>query len=147
MTYTSMIHVCECAYVWKDLASAQSFLHRSVRRTSQVDYHTGFAMHSYHRDAPGISDEEYAKYKYPVPRELVEPREEGSSRDPLNPVDGEGCSGMWGHGQGWGRHGRLRNRIDDRCEIVKHHLQVKFCSAWKGFWKGRSSVNAVLQFQ
>lgn len=41
-----------------------------------VDYHTGFAMHTYHRDAPGISDEEYAKYKYPVPREQVEPREE-----------------------------------------------------------------------
>ena len=41
-----------------------------------VDHHTGYAMHTYHRDAPGISDEEYAAYKYPVPRDMVEPRQE-----------------------------------------------------------------------
>ena len=43
-----------------------------------VDHHTGYAMHTYHRDAPGISDSEYAKYKYPVPRDLVEPRVEAN---------------------------------------------------------------------
>ncbi|CAK9012932.1 unnamed protein product [Durusdinium trenchii] len=41
-----------------------------------VGSHTGFAMHTYHRDAPEISQEEYAKYTYPVPREMVELREE-----------------------------------------------------------------------
>ena len=56
-----------------------------------VDHHTGYAMHTYHRDAPGISDEEYAKYKYPVPRDIVEPREEaeGKWKDSNRPGTGD----------------------------------------------------------
>lgn len=74
---------------------------------TQVGYHTGFAMHTYHRDAPGISEEEYAKYKYPVPREQVEPREEGS-RDVQGwpwgaPLGAMWCRGVPGVPLGWGK--------------------------------------------
>ena len=41
-----------------------------------VDHHTGYAMHTYHRDAPGISDSEYSAYLYPVPIDVIEPRQE-----------------------------------------------------------------------
>jgi len=43
-----------------------------------VGSHTGFAMHTYYRDAPMISAEEYEKYSYPVPRDQVEVLEEAS---------------------------------------------------------------------
>ena len=43
-----------------------------------VGSHTGFAMHTYHRGAPGVSEEEYKEYVHPVPRDQVEPRKEAS---------------------------------------------------------------------
>ncbi|CAE7562026.1 unnamed protein product [Symbiodinium sp. CCMP2456] len=43
-----------------------------------VGSHTGFAMHTYHRDAPAISAEDYEKYTYPVPRDQLELRSEAS---------------------------------------------------------------------
>ena len=43
-----------------------------------VGSHTGFAMHTYHKDAPTVSEEEYTEYAYPVPRDQVEPRQEAS---------------------------------------------------------------------
>lgn len=94
----------KCAIFYASNGEARA----TSQHMTQVDYHTGFAMHTYHRDAPGISHEEYAKYKYPVPREQVEPREEGS-RDVQGcgaPLRAMGC-------QGWGRNRRLRNRVDN----------------------------------
>ena len=71
----------KCAIFYASNGEARA----TSQHMTQVDYHTGFAMHTYHRDAPGISDEEYAKYKYPGPREQVEPREEGSRDEDVVP--------------------------------------------------------------
>ena len=56
-----------------------------------VSYHTGYAMHSYRKNASAIDAAEYGEYKYPVPRGLVEVRREAEET-----IDG--------HRQGTGDH-------------------------------------------